>query len=355
MSARDRSRMRRVAALAARRGRRLWLVGGPVRDLLLGRAVTDVDLAIDGAVQQVGRAVARELGGRLVWHPRFSTAVISFDVGRLDLVRTRTETYAAPARLPRVRPAGIARDLARRDFSINAMALEIRPRSCGELLDPFAGRADLDAGRLRVLHEASFADDPTRVFRAARFATRFGFRVEQRTHSWLLDSVSRGEPCRLSGERVAAELRHVLREGRPAATMGLLARWELGASWGAPATPGPRGVERLRHAARRMKAIRLGDRERVALLFACAFHDLPRETRLNIADRLRVMRVERRLLVSGPERVDEILARLSRADGHAGRAAICRAANPPFLRLAALLARSDDYTRIRPFLENDGT
>ena len=165
----DARRMRRVAVIAARHGRRVWLVGGPLRDLLLDRPVAVFDLAIDGAVQQIGRSVARELEGGFRWHPRFSTATITFDGGHLDLAATRTETYAAPAALPRVRPGGIEKDLARRDFSVNAMALEIRPHGHGPLIDPFAGRSDLRSGTLRVLHECSFADDPTRIFRAARF------------------------------------------------------------------------------------------------------------------------------------------------------------------------------------------
>ena len=191
ITAADARRMRRVATIAARHGRRVWLVGGPVRDLLLGRPVADLDLAVDGAVQRIGRAVAREFQAGFRWHPRFLTAVISFNAGHLDLAATRTETYAAPAALPCVRPAGIDADLARRDFSVNAMALEIHPRGHGPLIDPFAGSSDLLSGTLRVLHGRSFADDPTRAFRAARFAVRFGFRLDRTTLGGLRESVAR--------------------------------------------------------------------------------------------------------------------------------------------------------------------
>jgi len=347
ISPQDARRMHRVAAIAARRGRRVWLVGGPVRDLLLGREISDIDLAIDGAVEEIGRAVASESGAGFRWHPRFSTAVISFEDGHLDLAATRTETYAAPAALPRVRPGGIEEDLARRDFSVNAMALEIRPRGHGALIDPLAGRADLQTGTLRVLHERSFADDPTRAFRAARFAVRFGFRVERTTLGRLRASVARGEPCRLSGERVAAELRRALGEPRPAAVLALLARWNLGDAWGAAGSPTTSGLGRLRHANARLRLFRLATREEVALRFACAFHDLPRSQREQIADRLRVRRVERRFLVPGSERAGEILNRLRHASGRLAVARLCLDSDVHLLVLAGLLADGEGFRKLR--------
>jgi len=333
--------MRRVAAIAARHGRRVWLVGGSLRDLLLGRPLTDLDLAIDGAVQKIGRAVARELEAAFRWHPRFSTAVISFTGGHLDLAATRTETYAAPAALPQVRPGGIDADLARRDFSVNAMAIPIRPRGHGPLIDPFAGRSDLRSGTLRVLHDRSFTDDPTRAFRAARFAVRFGFRIDPTTLGQLRASVLRGEPRRLSGERVAAELRRALKEPRPDAVLALLARWKLGHTWGAPGSPTPAGLGRLRYANARLRSIARGpDTEDVALRLACVFHDLPRAQRQRIAERLRVRRAERRLLVFGPERAGELLRGL-RDDP------VSLDADADVWALAGLLADASGFAKLR--------
>ncbi len=339
--------MHRVAAIAARHDRRTWLVGGPVRDLLLGREITDLDLTVDGAVQEIGRAAAKAFDGDFRWHPRFLTSTISFGGRHLDLAGTRTETYAAAAVLPRVRPAGIDADLARRDFSVNAMALEIRRRGYGQLIDPFGGRSDLRSKTLRVLHAGSFADDPTRAFRAARFAVRFGFHLARTTLDGLRASVSRGEPCRLSGERVAAELRRALTEPRAAAVLGLLGRWNLGAAWGAAQSPTTVGLGRLRYAAARLTSFRPAVREDLALRLACAFHDLPRPQRERIAERLRVRRVERRFLVLGPERAREILKGLRRASGHVAVAKLCRGVDVHFVFLAGLLADAEGFGKLR--------
>ena len=339
--------MHRVAAIAARHGRRVWLVGGPVRDLLLGREIADLDLAVDGAVQEIGRAAAEEFDGGFRWHPRFLTAVISFDGGHLDLASTRTETYASTAVLPRVRPGGIDDDLARRDFSVNAMALEIRQRGYGDLIDPFGGRSDLLSGTLRVLHERSFTDDPTRCFRAARFAVRLGFRIDRKTLSRLGASVARWDPQRLSGERVAAELRRTLSEPRPAAVLALLARWKMGGAWGASGSPTGTGLARLRYAGPRLRSFRLGAREELALRLACAFHDLRRPQRERIAERLRARRVERRFLVPGPELAREILRRLRDASGRLAIARVCLDADAHFLILAGLLADASGFGKLR--------
>jgi tRNA nucleotidyltransferase (CCA-adding enzyme) len=342
--------MHRVAVIAARHGRRVWLVGGPLRDLLLGREIIDLDLAVDGAVQEIGLAAAKEFDGEFRWHPRFLTSTISFAGGHLDLAGTRTETYSAAAVLPRVRPGKIDADLARRDFSINAMALEIRPRGYGELIDPFDGRSDLRSGTLRVLHDDSFSDDPTRGFRAARFMARLGFRVDRATARLLRVSVARGDEQRLSGERVAAELRRALSEDRPAAVLALLRRYKLGAAWGVPESPTTTGLGRLRYANTRMRPFGLGAREALALRLACAFHDLPRPQREHIAERLRVRRIERRFLVPGPEQAREILNRLGDASGRVAVSRVCGNANAHFLTLAGLLADASGFGKLRRWL-----
>ncbi len=166
---------------SAQRGVSLYLVGGSVRDLLLGRTRLDLDLALEGDVTALGRALADRLGARLTLHDQFGTALLEADGWTADLVRTRAERYTAPAALPEVRPGSIADDLARRDFTVHAMALRLDAEGAGLLIDPFGGERDLATHRFRVLHEQSFRDDPTRILRLARYASRLGFAVEPDT------------------------------------------------------------------------------------------------------------------------------------------------------------------------------
>jgi tRNA nucleotidyltransferase (CCA-adding enzyme) len=203
--------------LDAAAGSRLYLVGGTVRDMLLGRGRTDLDLAVEGDPAEV----AARLGGEVVEHDRFSTAKVRLGAAHIDLARTRAETYPEPGALPQVRPAGIEEDLSRRDFTINAMALPLGGEH--ELLDPHGGRDDLAAGRLRVLHERSFADDPTRALRAARYASRFGLELEPETER-LLRAANLGT---VSADRRRAELLRVAAEPNAPEGFAHLAGWGL--------------------------------------------------------------------------------------------------------------------------------
>jgi len=196
-----------------------YLVGGAVRDLLLYRPGFDVDLAVVGDAEAFAGALAERLGGRVVTHGRFGTAVVHYGAGlHLDVATARTETYAAPGALPDVAPAdSIEEDLARRDFTINAMAVELPD---GELVDPFAGRSHLADRLVRVLHEDSFVDDPTRIFRAAQYEGRLGFRMDPKTETLALMAVP--EVRRLSGARVREELTAILEEERAATILARL-------------------------------------------------------------------------------------------------------------------------------------
>ena len=195
----------------------IYLVGGAVRDLLLGWPRGDIDVVVEGDA----REVARELGGEIVEHERFATARVRLGELEIDLASARAETYAHPGALPDVSPAGIEEDLARRDFSINAMA--IRLRGAPDLIDPHDGRGDLGRRLLRVLHERSFLDDPTRAVRAARYAVRFGFELEARTAELLRDS----DLGSVSGDRRRAELLKLAAEHDAASGFELLSRWGL--------------------------------------------------------------------------------------------------------------------------------
>jgi tRNA nucleotidyltransferase (CCA-adding enzyme) len=180
-----------------------YLVGGTVRDLLLGRpAKFDFDLAVVGDGEWYAKELADRIGGRVTTHERFGTATVHYDNAHVDVATARTETYRAPGALPTVAPAsGIEDDLRRRDFTINAMAISV-PN--GELVDPFGGRAHLEEEIVRVLHEQSFEDDPTRIFRAARYEARLGFRMDPKTETLAL--MAAPLVGGLSGARVREEL-----------------------------------------------------------------------------------------------------------------------------------------------------
>lgn len=187
-----------------------YLVGGSVRDLILGRPYNDPDIVVVGDGEQFAAALAEELSGEVRSVSQFGTAFVETDSGGMDIVTARSEIYSEPAALPTVKPSAIADDLARRDFSVNAMALSLMPDSWGALLDPHKGFGDCARKRIRALHDKSFQDDPTRAFRAVRYSVRLGFKFEVETSEWL----ERDLPLidKLSGARVLAELRKMLRE-----------------------------------------------------------------------------------------------------------------------------------------------
>ena len=209
-----------LAILVALRRRALehslpaYLVGGPVRDGLLGAPIRDLDFVVEGDAPAVARQLADELGGRALTYDRFGTATVVLEDCRVDLVTARQEVYPHPGALPQVSPGTIFDDLARRDFSINALALplaESRPK----VLDPLGGIGDIDRGLIRVLHGNSFVDDATRIFRAVRYEQRLGFRFEDQTLLQLQSATDQGYLAGVSGGRLQHELERVLQEERP--------------------------------------------------------------------------------------------------------------------------------------------
>ena len=206
----------------------VFLVGGTVRDILLGERNFDVDVVVEGDAIALARAVADKLDGRVRAHRKFGTAVVIYGENeRLDLVTARSETYHAPAALPTVAPGTIQEDLHRRDFTINAMAVSLKGENLGELVDPFEGRADLEARRIRVLHDRSFIDDPTRILRAIRYEDRYGFRMDEHTVELARRCIATGHVGDLSGARLRDELMALLEEGDVSHAIPRLA--ELGA------------------------------------------------------------------------------------------------------------------------------
>jgi tRNA nucleotidyltransferase (CCA-adding enzyme) len=193
-----------------------YVVGGFVRDLLLHRANVDLDLVIEGDGIAFAQAFAKMVGAEVTAHPRFGTAIVCFSDGfKLDVAMARTERYERPAALPIVEASSIEQDLFRRDFTINALAIRLDGSSFGTLLDPYGGERDLQRGAIRVLHRLSFADDPTRVFRAVRFEQRYDFRIENETLALIKQAVKRKVFRRLSSSRLGEEVVLLLSEGNP--------------------------------------------------------------------------------------------------------------------------------------------
>ncbi len=195
----------------------VYLVGGAVRDLLRGRGRADIDVVVEGDAA----ALAARLGAEPVEHERFGTAKVDVEGHEVDVASARSETYPQPGALPEVTPAGIEADLGRRDFTINAMAIPLRGEP--ELIDPHGGRGDLEAGLLRVMHQRSFVDDPTRAIRAARYAARFGFALEPETAA-LLRAADLGA---VSTDRRRAELLRLAVEATAPRALALLCEWGL--------------------------------------------------------------------------------------------------------------------------------
>jgi tRNA nucleotidyltransferase (CCA-adding enzyme) len=204
------------------RGGSLFLVGGAVRDLLLGSPLVDVDLVVEEDVISMATDVGKRLRAKVVQHPRFGTAIVRGQGFRLDFARARTEYYTRPGALPTVRPSTIEEDLERRDFTINAMALRLVGGRPGELLDPHGGERDLERGVLRVLYDESFQDDATRIFRAVRYAGRLGFRIERKTAARL--TRDRGYVETISGARLRREIERIAVEAEVGTILRLAAR-----------------------------------------------------------------------------------------------------------------------------------
>ncbi|PKB57121.1 MAG: hypothetical protein BZY73_04835 [SAR202 cluster bacterium Casp-Chloro-G3] len=192
----------------------VYLVGGPVRDVLLGAPTTDLDFVLEGDAPQLASELARELGWHLVVHDRFGTATVSHEDCHIDLVTARQEVYSAPGALPEVSPGTIHDDLARRDFSINTLALPLF-QSVPQPIDEHHGIDELGKGLIRTLHPLSFADDPTRMLRAVRYEQRFGFALEIESKAHLRHALASGYMDAVSGDRLRHELERILAEQHP--------------------------------------------------------------------------------------------------------------------------------------------
>lgn len=196
-----------------------YIVGGSVRDLLRGESNLDIDIVIEGDGISFARAFGERLRAKVRTHQKFATAQIITDKMKLDVATARTEYYESPAALPKVETSSIKKDLYRRDFTINTLAIKLNPRDFGFLIDFFGGQRDLREKAIRVLHNLSFVEDPTRAFRAVRFSERFGFKISRHTENLIKSAIEMNLFNMLSGPRLYEELRLAFHETEPIKTL----------------------------------------------------------------------------------------------------------------------------------------
>ena len=362
LGAEVRRRLRQVAARAATRGMRAWLVGGVVRDLLLDQPLGDLDLAIEGDARSLARDLVRAGDATLVRESQdFGTATLRFpDAGLVDLAMARRESYRRPAALPTVEPGSLEQDLLRRDFTINSMAVSLDPRSFGALLDPTGGLADLERRRIRILHDGSFLDDPTRALRAVRFAVRLGFSLDPHTARRMREAAAAGVFERLSPVRLRRELELLFDEPRWSASARLLGRhglWTVVIPDLAPKQPELAGLARLETAAARAKlAGAAAHLEPWVLVLAWIARELDDAARARLVARLRPNRHAAADLAESASRARAILNEL-RADESPAPSAVQRACaehSPAAWLLALAEAPRGALSRaLRRFVERD--
>ncbi|MFC1667169.1 CCA tRNA nucleotidyltransferase [Candidatus Omnitrophota bacterium] len=207
--------IRAAGAVADKKGFCVYIVGGPVRDILLNRPNYDLDFVVEGDGIKFAETLTKTLKAGLKIHRAFGTATISCKNFRIDVVTARKESYESPASYPDVEPGGIKEDLFRRDFTINAMAAAINKKNFGKLVDFCDGFKDLKKGIIRAMHDKSFIDDPTRIFRAVRFSIRFGFKIEPRTKRLMKEAILGGFLGEVNRGRVRKEIELFLKEKNP--------------------------------------------------------------------------------------------------------------------------------------------
>ncbi|HEV7771660.1 MAG TPA: hypothetical protein VGO48_00065 [Conexibacter sp.] len=322
-----------------------WVVGGAVRDLLLGGgdSVLDLDLVIEGDAVAAAEQLAAALDGSATIHDRFGTATVEAGGHVYDLATARMETYARPGALPDVRPGTLEEDLLRRDFTVNAIAVALD----GRVAAAPGAFSDLDTRVLRVLHERSFLDDPTRLLRLVRYATRLGFAVEAGTAALADAAVAGGALATVSPTRVGSELRLLLREPSALDALAWVAEWPL-----------LEGMALDRWLAERALALRPEDGRTDLLLLGSACRSVALAALAGQLDTLGFVARERDIVVACAQ-AEDIEGRLTRASRPSEIAVAVRGAPVEAVAMAGALgperaARSwiDDLRHVQ--LEIDG-
>jgi len=216
-----------IGLLARAHGVAAYLVGGPVRDLMLGFPNVDLDITVEGNCLRLAEVLASQYrDARVTRYPAFMTATVHIpDGSQVDFATARQEIYARGGAFPEVKPSSIKDDLLRRDFTINAMAIAINPDTWGKLIDPFGGLSDLLSKRLRVLHEKSFLDDPTRILRAARLKARLGLSVEAKTLKLLKSAIKIKVLDTIKPQRYLKDFNKILKEPKSREAIKCLKEW----------------------------------------------------------------------------------------------------------------------------------
>jgi tRNA nucleotidyltransferase (CCA-adding enzyme) len=305
----------------------VYLVGGAVRDLLLGGRPLDLDLVVEGDPDQVAAAI----GGEVRTHDRFGTATVTLDGFTYDLARSRRETYAQPGALPEVSPAPLQEDLLRRDFTVNALAIALVGRLAGSLEAAPLGLEDLRRRTLRVLHDASFIDDPTRALRLARYASRLEFEIEPHTRALLESALDDGAITTVSGSRIGAELRLLASEPDPVSALR-----SLGALGIAHAIHPALGLDD-EPLARRALALLPGDGRRDLLALALAARHVPPPELAYLLHTLAFAAADRHAILAAATRAPVLARALERAERPSEIAEAVADAGPELVALAGAL------------------
>jgi tRNA nucleotidyltransferase (CCA-adding enzyme) len=347
------SRIETVAAVSRRHGVAVYLVGGFVRDLLLGRENRDLDLVVEGDGIEFATWLAETLDGRVRAHRAFLTAVVVDPEGfHIDVATARSEFYRAPAALPEVQTSALRQDLFRRDFTINTLAIRLGPEPTPELIDYFGGRRDLKEKTLRVLHSLSFIDDPTRILRAVRLELRLGFRISPETLHLAEVALSEGVFDHLSGSRLRDELSLLLDD--PAfALRGIERLAELGVLRALDplleleeTVRGRLREARAAHDWYRLEGIADPPAEAWRLLLMALAADFDEENLTRLADRLMLAGEDRRILTGFPSRLAAARSALERQGEPRPHEAV-QALGPLYGEdLLLLMAEGDETVRV---------
>lgn len=322
-----------AAALLERLGGRtdVFLVGGSVRDLLLGIAPVELDLV----VEEDAAALARWLGGSIVVHDRFGTSTVRLNGFSYDLARARRESYPRPGALPEVEPASLQDDLSRRDFTVNAMAVALAGPEAGVLRTVARALEDLRERRLRVLHDESFRDDPTRLLRLARYRARLGFAVEPHTLELARAATDAKALDTVSGTRLGAELRLLAQEPDPVAALMSVRELALDAAIH------PRFGLDHPELARRALALLPADGRPEILVLALASREIPAQELAGTLDRLSFAAIDREAIMTTALNADELASDLETATTPSEIAAAVGPGPPELVALAGALGPAE--------------
>jgi tRNA nucleotidyltransferase (CCA-adding enzyme) len=312
----------------------VYLVGGAVRDLLMGGAPSDLDLVVEGDAAEV----ARRIGENVVVHDRFGTSTVLLDGFSYDLARARRERYSHRGALPDVEPARLSEDVTRRDFTVNAIAITVGGPDAGTVTAAPLAIEDLDARQLRVLHERSFVDDPTRLLRLTRYQSRLGFDVEPRTSELAREAVESEALQTVSGPRIGAELRLLAREPDPVAALVTLRELRLDTAIHPDFGLTDAGL------ARRSLELLPADGRRDLLVLGVAARGVSRRELGPLLDRLSFEAGDREAILAVAAEAGDLARTLTQARRPSEIAAAAAGASPELVALAGALGPQEAAT-----------